>query len=59
MRKEWQTPELQVLTISKTMAGEGTHYVDWTYHGGKLDLDITDDPSSGIPVPVIPGVPTS
>lgn len=59
MKKVWQAPQLEVLNVSKTMAGNGTKYVDWTYIGGVLDLDITDNPSSGISAPVISGVPTS
>lgn len=59
MKKEWKVPELEVLSVSKTMAGEGTQWIDWSFIGGKLDLDITDDPGSGIPAPTIPGVPVS
>jgi len=58
-KKVWQAPALDVLDVGMTMMGEGTQYIDWSYVGGKLDLDITDDPSSGIKVPPIPGVPTS
>lgn len=59
MKKVWEAPKMEVLNISETMLGEGTHYVDWSYAGGKLDLDITDDPSSGIPAPSVPGAPVS
>lgn len=54
MKKVWQTPELDVLNVNKTLAGLGTKWVDWSYIGGKLDLDITDDPGSGIPAPEVP-----
>lgn len=63
MKKEWKAPELEVLQVSQTMAGQGTTYVDWSFTNGKLDLDITDTPPSpdnpAIPLPTIPGVPTS
>ncbi|WP_108721954.1 paeninodin family lasso peptide [Paenibacillus ihuae] len=58
MKQEWKTPQLEVLNVSKTMLGEGTHFVDWTIVGGKLDLDITDT-DTGYPLPTIPGVPPS
>jgi hypothetical protein len=31
MKKEWQTPKLEVLNISMTMAGPGKRYTDATY----------------------------
>ncbi|XEC95519.1 paeninodin family lasso peptide [Paenibacillus tarimensis] len=40
-KKEWQTPELEVLNVSETMAGWGLTKVDFTYVNGKLvDADI-------------------
>ncbi|CAM4280931.1 paeninodin family lasso peptide [Paenibacillus tarimensis] len=58
-KKTWNQPTLESLDVSATMAGVGSQYIDWTYVGGQLDLDVTDDPSSGIPVPQIPGLPVS
>ncbi|HEX7055609.1 MAG TPA: paeninodin family lasso peptide [Bacilli bacterium] len=58
-KQSWEKPELEVLDVGMTMIGEGTHFLDWTYVGGKLDLDITDT-DTGIPAPTSPpGVPTS
>jgi len=59
IKKAWKAPVLESLDVNMTMLGFGTHYFDWTYVGGKLDIDVTDDPSSGIPVPHIPGLPVS
>lgn len=43
MKKQWQTPELEVLQVSETMAGRGLTVVDYTYENGKLvDIDIKD-----------------
>ncbi|XEC96249.1 paeninodin family lasso peptide [Paenibacillus tarimensis] len=52
-KKNWQSPELDVLDVSMTMLGRGTKYTDWTFIGGQLDLDITDTPTPP------PGVPVS
>jgi hypothetical protein len=40
-KKVWETPELEVLNVSETMAGWGLTKVDYTYVNGKLvDADI-------------------
>jgi hypothetical protein len=45
-KKVWQTPALEVLEISETMAGIGLTKVDYTYVNGKLvDADIYDPTS--------------
>lgn len=41
MKKNWETPELEVLNVSETQAGWGLTKVDYTYVNGKLvDADI-------------------
>lgn len=53
MKNNWQTPSLETLDVSKTMAGTGVHYVDWTFVGGKPVINTTDD-NTGYPAPPLP-----
>lgn len=50
MKKVWSQPSLEMLEISKTMAGVGSSYIDFVgYDNGVPDFDISDDPS-GTPI---------
>lgn len=47
MKKQWQEPRLETLHVSETKLGKGWKIQDWTYIGGELDLDLTNNPEPG------------
>ncbi|GFN31059.1 paeninodin family lasso peptide [Paenibacillus xylaniclasticus] len=47
MRKSWEAPKLDTLSVKETMLGTGWKQVDWTFIGGQLDIDLTDSPEPG------------
>ncbi|WP_127530617.1 paeninodin family lasso peptide [Paenibacillus kobensis] len=47
MKKSWNAPTLDVLSVKETMLGTGWKQVDWTYIGGTLDVDLTNEPAPG------------
>ncbi|MFC4811416.1 paeninodin family lasso peptide [Paenibacillus sp. GCM10023250] len=42
MKKVWQQPKMEVLSVNETMLGFGSKLTDWTYVGGVLDTDQYD-----------------
>jgi len=40
-KKQWEAPELEVLSVSETLQGWGLNKIDYTWVDGKLvDIDI-------------------
>lgn len=49
MKKTWSQPSLEMLEVSKTMAGVGSKYIDFVgFDNGVPDFDLTDTPMTPV-----------